>query len=75
MYEKTVSTALSSIYMFAVTALINLLMFGSAVRLAHDALLCLAGGIFVFGTDALFEAYCSAHYRPPKLLIIDTDSR
>ncbi len=55
LYEKTVSTALSSIYMFAVTALINLLMFGSAVRLAHDALLCLAGGIFVFGTDALFE--------------------
>ncbi len=74
LYEKTVSTALSSIYMFAVTALINLLIFGSAVRLAHDALLCLAGGIFVFGTDALFEAYCSAHYRPPKLLIIDTDS-
>lgn len=74
LYEKTVSTVLSAVYMFVIMAAINFVMFGDGVRLAADALLTGAGGLCVFCADAVFELYNERRCRRPKLIIIDTDS-
>ena len=73
LYEKTVSTVLSAIYMFAIMCIINLVLFGDGLRLAYDAVFSLVNTLCVFGVDSLFDHISKACYRQPKLLIIDTD--